>query len=40
MYMVGSTNIILAAKEGYQGLDAVHLIPLFVDYSKIYKEAE
>lgn len=40
MYMVGSTNIILAAKEGYKGLDAVHLIPLFVDYSQIYKEAE
>lgn len=38
MYMVGSTNIILAAKEGYKGLDSVHLIPLFVDYSKIYKE--
>lgn len=40
MYMVGSTNIILAAKEGYQGLDEVPLIPLFVDYSKIYKVAE
>lgn len=40
MYMVGSTNIILAAKEGYHGLDEVPLIPLFVDYSKIYKTAE
>lgn len=40
MYMVGSTNIILAAKEGYKGLDEVPLIPLFVDYSKIYFESK
>ena len=40
MYMVGSTNIILAAREGYKGLDEVPLIPLFTDYSKIYKVAQ
>lgn len=40
MYMVGSTNIILAAKDNYKGLDEEHLIPLFVDYSKIYIDAE
>lgn len=40
MYMVGTTNIILAAKDGYKGLDEKHLIPLFADYSKIYKEVQ
>lgn len=40
MYMVGSTNIILAAKDSYKGLDEEHLIPLFNDYSKIYKVTE
>lgn len=40
MYMVGDTNIVFAVQKGYKGLDSVHLIPLFVDYMQIYKEAE